>query len=76
VSLHGLRIKHNPTAKRDANRYLFQARNAARVAFGHSQSSEQEPIHLNWTHSQKTLLVMLGAFALAILLIEAMYSRW
>jgi hypothetical protein len=41
VSLHGSRIKHNPAAKRDANRYLFQAHNAARVAFGHSQSNEK-----------------------------------
>jgi hypothetical protein len=38
VSLHGLRIKHNPTAKREASRYLFEAHSAARTAFGRSRT--------------------------------------
>jgi hypothetical protein len=42
VSLHGSRIKHNPTAKREASRSLFEAYNAARVAFGHSRSPDQK----------------------------------
>jgi hypothetical protein len=42
VSLHGSRIKHNPTAKREASRYLFEAHNAARVAFGRSRSSDEK----------------------------------
>jgi hypothetical protein len=36
VSLHGSRIEPNPSAKREARRYLFDAHNAARTAFGRS----------------------------------------
>lgn len=44
VSLHGSRIKHNPTARREASPYLFEAHNAARVVFGRSRSpDEKEP---------------------------------
>jgi hypothetical protein len=43
VSLHGSRIKHNPTAKREASRYLFEAHNAARAAFGRPRSTEDRP---------------------------------
>ena len=32
VGLHGARIEANPHAKREANRYLFDAHNAARTA--------------------------------------------
>jgi hypothetical protein len=38
VSLHGTRIEPNPEAKRDARRSLLEAHNAARVAFGRSQT--------------------------------------
>jgi hypothetical protein len=38
VSLHGSRIKHNPTVKREASRYLFEAHSAARTAFGRSRT--------------------------------------
>jgi hypothetical protein len=31
---------------------------------------------LNWTDREKRLLAMLGAFAFAVLLITAIYSRW
>jgi hypothetical protein len=37
VSLQGSRIEPNPNAKREARRYLFDAHNAARTAFGRSQ---------------------------------------
>jgi hypothetical protein len=43
VSLHGARIKHNPAAKREASRYLFEAHNAARAAFGRPRSTEDRP---------------------------------
>jgi hypothetical protein len=42
VSLHGSSIKHNPSGKREASRYLFQAHNPARVAFGRSRSPDEE----------------------------------
>jgi hypothetical protein len=38
VSLNGSRIEPNPQAKREARRYLFDAHEAARSAFGRSQS--------------------------------------
>jgi hypothetical protein len=38
VSLHGSRIVANPGAKREANRYLFDAHNAARAALTHLQA--------------------------------------
>jgi hypothetical protein len=38
VSLDGSRIEPNPEAKREARRYLFDAHDAARVAFGRSQA--------------------------------------
>jgi hypothetical protein len=38
VSIHGSRIEPNPLAKREARRYLFDAHNAARVAFGRRRS--------------------------------------
>jgi hypothetical protein len=31
---------------------------------------------LNWTDREKTLLTMLGAFALAVVMFAAIYSRW
>ncbi|MBU6464093.1 MAG: hypothetical protein KGK01_09850 [Bradyrhizobium sp.] len=34
VSLHGARIEVNPNAKRQANRYVFDAQNAATKALG------------------------------------------
>jgi hypothetical protein len=34
VSLHGSRIEPNPQSKREARRFLFDAHNAARAAFG------------------------------------------
>jgi hypothetical protein len=37
VSLHGSRIEPNLLAKREAQRYVFDAHNAARAAFGRSQ---------------------------------------
>jgi hypothetical protein len=43
ASLHGSRIEHNPTAKREASRYLFEAHNAARAALGRSRSTEDRP---------------------------------
>jgi hypothetical protein len=33
VSLHGAKIEPNPSAKREARRYLFDAHDAARAAF-------------------------------------------
>jgi hypothetical protein len=38
VSLHGSQIEPNPKAKHEARRYLFDAHDAARVAFGRSQA--------------------------------------
>jgi hypothetical protein len=38
VSLHGSRIEPNPQSKREARRFLFDAHNAARAAFGRSQA--------------------------------------
>lgn len=38
VSLHGAKIEANPSAKREARRYLFDAHNAARSAFGRRQA--------------------------------------
>ena len=38
VSLHGTQIEPNPEAKREARRYLPEAHNAARTAFGRSQA--------------------------------------
>jgi hypothetical protein len=38
VSLNGSRIEPNPEAKREARRYLFDAHDAARVAFGRLQA--------------------------------------
>jgi hypothetical protein len=38
VSLHGVRIDPNPDAKREARRYLLDAHNAARAAFGRTQA--------------------------------------
>jgi hypothetical protein len=37
VSLHGSHIEPNPQSKREARRFLFDAHNAARSAFGRSQ---------------------------------------
>lgn len=37
VSLHGVRTEENPKARRDPQRYLFEAHSAARVAFGRPQ---------------------------------------
>ena len=37
VSLHGLRVEPNPSSKREARRFLMEAHNAARAAFGRSQ---------------------------------------
>jgi hypothetical protein len=37
ISLHGSRIEANPTAKREARRFLFDAHSAARAAFGRSK---------------------------------------
>jgi hypothetical protein len=37
VSLHGSLIEPNPASKRMARRFLFDARNAARVALARSQ---------------------------------------
>ena len=34
VSLHGARIKANPKAKTEANKFVFLAHNAARAALG------------------------------------------
>jgi hypothetical protein len=31
---------------------------------------------MHWTDREKTLLAMLGSFALAVILITAIYSRW
>jgi hypothetical protein len=31
---------------------------------------------LNWTDREKTMLAMLGALAIAMLLMAAVYSRW
>jgi hypothetical protein len=39
VSLHGANIEANPSAKREARRYLFDAHNAARAAFGRSRAA-------------------------------------
>jgi hypothetical protein len=36
VSLHGSRIEANPRADSEANRYLFEALDAAQMAFGPS----------------------------------------
>ena len=44
VSLHGSRIEPNPAAKREARRYLFDAHNAARAAFGRSKKPVGELI--------------------------------
>jgi hypothetical protein len=38
VSIHGSRIEANPDAKREANRYLFDAHNAAQSALSRSQA--------------------------------------
>jgi hypothetical protein len=38
VSLNGARIEPNPGAKREARRYVFEAHNAARTAFGRAQA--------------------------------------
>lgn len=38
VSLNGARIEPNPGAKREARRYVFEAHNAARTAFGRSSA--------------------------------------
>jgi hypothetical protein len=38
VSLHGSLIEPNPSSKRIARRFLFDAHNAARIAFGRSQA--------------------------------------
>jgi hypothetical protein len=38
VSLHGSRIEPDPQSKREARRFLFDAHNAARAAFGRSQA--------------------------------------
>jgi hypothetical protein len=35
VSLNGSRIEANPNAKREANRYLFEALDAAQTALSH-----------------------------------------
>jgi hypothetical protein len=37
VSLHGSHIEPNPQSKPEARRFLFDAHNAARSAFGRSQ---------------------------------------
>jgi hypothetical protein len=37
VSLHGSRLEPNPQAKRQAGRYVFEAHDAARTAFGRSK---------------------------------------
>jgi hypothetical protein len=37
VSLHGSRMEANASAAREARRFLFDAHNAARAAFGRSQ---------------------------------------
>jgi hypothetical protein len=38
VSLNGSRIEPNPEAKREARRYVFEAHNAARTAFGRART--------------------------------------
>jgi hypothetical protein len=38
VSLHGSHMEPNPQSKREARRFLFAAHNAARAAFGRSQT--------------------------------------
>jgi hypothetical protein len=37
ISLHGSRIEPNPASERQARRFLFDAHNAARAAFGRSR---------------------------------------
>jgi hypothetical protein len=37
VSLHGVRTEENPKAKREPQRYLFEAHNAARAAYSRPQ---------------------------------------
>jgi hypothetical protein len=74
VSLRGSRIKRNPTANATPTGISFK--HTTLREWRSVIHSLAKTIHLNWTASQKTLLAMLGAFALAILLIAAMYSRW
>ena len=38
VSLHGARIEPNPASLRKASRFVFDAHNAARVAYGRSKA--------------------------------------
>lgn len=38
VSLHGARIESNPASQRKASRFVFDAHNAARVAYGRSNA--------------------------------------
>ena len=39
-------------------------------------TAEVLPYTMNWTDREKTLLAMLGAFAIAVVLTAAICSRW